>query len=107
MNRQKSKKQRRVERRIEARRKAREAEELVGDPQYWAGNLVDKVDGVLTQVRQQFPEDHPLRVLLVRHAAELHAYLGDAPETLPEDEGAAPGKLDARLVLVPQLRETA
>lgn len=75
----------RKDRKAVARQDAERMKELYPNPLFWATNLEAKVNGVLKQVEQHFPPDHPLRKLITAQSEELSAFIYAGT-----DEGGSP-----------------
>ena len=90
----------RRERRAAAKQDANRQKKAIDNPMYWAAGAEAKVQGILQQVEQHFAQDHPLRMMLTRHRDELSSYIFDG--STPDEDTS--DKVDARLVLVPQMR---
>lgn len=90
----------RRERRQAAKQDAKRQKNAIDNPMYWAAGAEAKIQGILQQVEQHFTEDHPLRMMLTRQRDELSDYIFDG--SVPDE--VENGAVDARLVLVPQVR---
>lgn len=58
-----------------AKQDAERMRDLYSNPLYWASNLETKVNGVLRQVSQHFPAEHPLRQLITEQSEELSEFI--------------------------------